>query len=154
MVATEGYPLVGVGGSFDSLERRERGLDARVSDARFRYLVPQGKPEDNLAPEWRDFWDPSQDELISSSPQSRAVGLGEAQRPLQGSARLPLAVEITLTIRQERQQGVRDLILHPSSSPCKSEGRYEWVPSVECRVSRTGDPPFETPQGRPGRPYT
>jgi len=111
LVATEGYPLVGVAGSFDSLEGRERGLDARISDARFRYLVPQGKPEDNLAPEWRDFWDPSQDELISSSPQSRAVGLGEAQRPLQGSARLPLAVEITLTIRQERQQGVRDVIL-------------------------------------------
>lgn len=111
LVATQSYPLFGDGGASGSQEGRVKRLDDRVSEARFRYLVPQGKPEDNLAPAWRDFWDPSQDELISSSPQSRAVGLREAQRPLKGSARLPLAVEITLTIRQERQQGVRDLIL-------------------------------------------
>jgi general secretion pathway protein J len=111
LVATQSYPLFGDGGASGSQEGHVKRLDDRVSEARFRYLVPQGKPEDNLAPAWRDFWDPSQDELISSSPQSRAVGLRQAQRPLKGSARLPLAVEITLTIRQERQQGVRDLIL-------------------------------------------
>ena len=111
LAATESYPLLAGGDAFSAQEGRVRRLDDRVSEARFRYLVPQGKPEEKLPPAWRDFWDPSQDELISSLPQSRALGPREAQRPLKGSATLPLAVEITLTIRQERQQGVRDLIL-------------------------------------------
>jgi len=122
LVATEGYPLVGVAGSFDSLEGRERGLDARVSDARFRYLVPEGKSEENLPPTWRDYWDPSLDDadaqsLLSaaSAPGPRARG---AQRALRGSDRLPLAVEITLTIRQGKEiQGGRELVLPPLVFP-------------------------------------
>ena len=111
LAATESYPLLAGGDAFSAQEGRVRRLDDRVSEARFRYLVPQGKPEEKLPPAWRDFWDPSQEKPISSSRQSRALGPREAQRPLKGSATLPLAVEITLTIRQERQQGVRDLIL-------------------------------------------
>jgi prepilin-type N-terminal cleavage/methylation domain-containing protein len=122
LVATERYPLVGVAGSFDSLEGRERGLDARVSDARFRYLVPEGKSEEKLPPTWRDYWDPSQDNagalsLLSavSAPGPLARG---AQRGLRGSDRLPLAVEITLTIRQEKGiQGGRELVLPPLVFP-------------------------------------
>ena len=117
LAATESYPLFGDGGASGPQEGRVKQLDDRVSEARFRYLVPQGKPEENLAPAWRDFWDPSQDELISSSPQSRALVPRGAQRPLKGSARLPLAVEITLTIRQQQQQGTRDLILPPLLFP-------------------------------------
>jgi len=111
LAATESYPLLAGGDVFGAQEGRVRRLDDRVSGARFRYLVPQGKPEEKLPPVWRDFWDPSQDQSISLPPQSRALRPLVDQRPLKGSATLPLAVEITLTIRQERQQGVRDLIL-------------------------------------------
>jgi len=122
LVATEGYPLVGVAGSFDSLEGRERGLDARVSDARFRYLVPEGKSEEKLPPTWRDYWDPSEDDagapsLLSAASARGALARG-AQRALRGSDRLPLAVEITLTIRQGKgvQEG-RELVLPPLVFP-------------------------------------
>ncbi len=111
LAATESYPLLGVVDAFGAQEGRVKRLDDRVAEARFRYLVPEGKPEENLPPTWRDFWDPSQDDAISLSPQPQGLGLRGGQRALKGSARLPLAVEITLTIRQERQQGVRDLIL-------------------------------------------
>jgi len=122
LVATEGYPLVGVAGSFDSLEGRERGLDARVSDARFRYLVPEGKSEEKLPPTWRDYWDPSQDDagalsLLSAVSAPGLLARG-AQRALRGSDRLPLAVEITLTIRQGKGiQGGRELVLPPLVFP-------------------------------------
>jgi len=122
LVATERYPLVGVAGSFDSLEGRERGLDARVSDARFRYLVPEGKSEEKLPPTWRDYWDPSQDDAGALSLLSAASAPGllarGAQRALRGSDRLPLAVEITLTIRQGKGiQGGRELVLPPLVFP-------------------------------------
>ena len=115
LAATESYPLLAGGDVFGAQEGRVRRLDDRVSGARFRYLVPQGKPEENLAPAWRDYWDPSQDDagalsLLSAVSAPGLLARG-AQRALRGSDRLPLAVEITLTIRQERQQGVRDLIL-------------------------------------------
>ena len=120
LVATERYPLVGVAGSFDSLEGRERGLDARVSDARFRYLVPEGKSEEKLLPTWRDYWNPSQDAAGALSSAVSAPGLlaRGAQRALRGSDRLPLAVEITLTIRQGKggQEG-RELVLPPLVFP-------------------------------------
>jgi hypothetical protein len=122
LVATERYPLLGVGGSFDSLEGRERGLDARVSDARFRYLVPEGKSEEKLPPTWRDYWDPSQDDagalsLLSAVSAPGLLARG-AQRALRGSDRLPLAVEITLTIRQGKGiQGGRELVLPPLVFP-------------------------------------
>ena len=122
LVATERYPLVGVAGSFDSLEGRERGLDARVSDARFRYLVPEGKSEEKLPPTWRDYWDPSQDDagalsLLSAVSAPGLLARG-AQRALRGSDRLPLAVEITLTIRQGKGiQGGRELVLPPLVFP-------------------------------------
>jgi prepilin-type N-terminal cleavage/methylation domain-containing protein len=121
LVATEGYPLVGVAGSFDSLEGRERGLDARVSDARFRYLVPEGKSEEKLPPTWRDYWDPSQDDAGALSLLSAASApglLARGARALRGSDRLPLAVEITLTIRQGKGiQGGRELVLPPLVFP-------------------------------------
>jgi len=119
LVATEGYPLVGVAGSFDSLEGRERGLDARVSDARFRYLVPEGKSEEKLPPTWRDYWDPSEDDAGAASLlSSRGLLARRAQRALRGSDRLPLAVEITLTIRQGKgNQGGRELVLPPLVFP-------------------------------------
>ena len=123
LVATERYPLMGVAGSFDSLEGRERGLDARVSDARFRYLVSEGKPEEKLPPTWRDYWDPSQDDsgapsLLPSRQSSRGLLAQGAQRALRGSDHLPLAVEITLTIRQAKGiQGGRELVLPPLVFP-------------------------------------
>ena len=93
-------------------------LDERVSEARFRYLVPEGKPEEHLPPTWRDFWDPSQDDaMLTSSQGPAAQGRGldprGGQQVLKGSARLPLAVEITLTIRQRKGQEVRDLVMPP-----------------------------------------
>ena len=115
LVATESYPLVGAADASGPQEGRMKGLHERVSEARFRYLVPEGKPEEKLPPTWREFWDPSQDEAIPSSSQGLLSPGG--QRPLQGSERLPLAVEITLTIRQTDQRGGRDLILPPLVFP-------------------------------------
>ena len=122
LIATESYPLVGAGGAFGPQEGQAKRLDERVSEARFRYLVPEGKPEEHLPPAWRDFWDPSQDTVIlptSQGPAAQGLGLGprRGQQPLKGSARLPLAVEITLTIRQGKGQEVRDLILPPLVLP-------------------------------------
>jgi len=109
LVATESYPLSSSGEAFGPQEGRVKRLDERVSEARFRYLVPEGTPEENLPPRWREFWDPSQDQsTLIATPAPVSAG---GQRPLQGSERLPLALEITLTIRQGGQQGVRDLIL-------------------------------------------
>ncbi|MDE2321246.1 MAG: hypothetical protein KGL31_04925, partial [candidate division NC10 bacterium] len=90
-------------------------LDERVLQARFRYLVPEGRPEENLPPTWRDSWDPSQDGTVQSAMRGSAPSPG--QRALRGSDRLPLAVELTLTIRQTRSQGVRELILPPLVFP-------------------------------------
>lgn len=115
LVATESYPLVGPADGSGPQEERMKGLDERVSEVRFRYLVPEGKPEEKLPPSWREFWDPSQDEAVPSSSQDvRSPG---SQRPLQALDRLPLAVEITLTIRQTNQRGDRDLILPPLVFP-------------------------------------
>lgn len=113
LVATASYPLAG--STSASLEGRATPLDKRVSEVRFRYLVPEGRPEDNLAPTWRDFWDPSQDE--KHQPAFRNVITSQGQRALKGSDRLPLAVEITLTIRQARPQGPHELILPPLVFP-------------------------------------
>ncbi len=115
LVATTSYPLAGRGGAFDATTGQTTTLDDRVLEARFRYLVPEGKPEERLTPIWRDSWDPSRD--TSAILPSPAVRPGGAQRPLRGSERLPLAVEITLTIRQPRRQGTRDLILPPLVFP-------------------------------------
>ena len=46
-----------------------------------------------------------------------ASGSTGGQRPLQGSDRLPLAVEITLSVRQAKYQGARELILPPLIFP-------------------------------------
>jgi hypothetical protein len=114
LVATEGYPSVETAAASNSAEGREKALDGRVSDARFRYLVPEGKPEEKLPPTWHDYWDPSEDDpgpppLISSFQGLLTRG---PQRALRGSDRLPLAVEITLTIRQRAGlQTARDLVL-------------------------------------------
>ncbi|MBI2883504.1 MAG: hypothetical protein HYY11_06315 [Candidatus Methylomirabilis oxyfera] len=113
LVATTSYPLVASASA--PLEGQVNPLDERVSQVRFRYLVPEGRPEDHLAPVWHDLWDPSQDETLQ--PASRSVIASPGLRTLKGSDRLPLAVELTLTIRQTRSQGVRELILPPLVFP-------------------------------------
>ena len=109
LVATESYPLIGGGDASGPQGGRVKGLDERVSEARFRYLVPEGKPDEKLPPTWRDFWDPSQDDEVPLVARG-LLSLGGRQS-LQGSDRLPLAVEITLTIRKANQRGGRDLIM-------------------------------------------
>ena len=120
LASAENYPLIGAEGASSLREGRIKGLEERVSEARFRYLVPEGRPEEKLPPTWRDNWDPSQDQTVPSLSQglSRLPSMA-SQRPLQGSERLPLAVEITLTIRQANQWGARDLILPPLVFPVR-----------------------------------
>ncbi len=118
LVATEGYPLFGSGDASGPQEGRVKVLDERVSEARFRYLVPEGKPEEKLPPTWRDFWDPSQDDEVPLVARGLLSLAG--RRPLQGSDRLPLAVEITLTINQPNQRGGRELILPPLVFPVQA----------------------------------
>ncbi len=115
LVATESYPLAGVAAVSDPLDSRVARLNDQVSQVRFRYLVPEGRPEENLAPAWRDFWDPSQNETPQST--SRTVIATQGQRALKGSDRLPLAVELTLTIRREERQGLREVVLPPLVFP-------------------------------------
>lgn len=115
LVATERYPLAGVASVSDLLDGRVKRLDDQVLQVRFRYLVPEGRPEDNHAPVWRDLWDPSQDETPQPAPR-RVIARSE-QRALKGSDRLPLAVELTLTIRREERQGSRELTLPPLIFP-------------------------------------
>lgn len=103
LVAAESYPLSNESDDFDSQGVGAIGADDRISEARFRYLVPTGKPEEKLPPVWRDSWDPSQD--------------GVSQGALKGSDRLPLAVEITLTLLRANRQGDRDLTLPPLIFP-------------------------------------
>ncbi len=127
LISTESYPLVGPATAFATQEGRAKGLDERVTEVRFRYLVPEGRPEDNLPAQWRDSWDPSQDQQVigiglTPEPGPRATfsltsGSSGGRHQLQGSDRLPMAVEITLRIRQARQQGIRELILPPLAFP-------------------------------------
>ncbi len=128
LISTESYPLVGPATAFATQEGRRKGLDERVTEARFRYLVPEGQPEENLPPQWRDSWDPSQDQqvvgvVLTPGPASRRTitrltsGSQVGKRPLQGSERLPMAVEITLRVRQDKQRGVRELSLPPLVFP-------------------------------------
>lgn len=113
LVATESYPLVAqASGPADG---QAQPLDERVLEARFRYLIPEGRPEENLSPVWRDSWDPSRDEMLV--PSSRGSAILPGQRALRGSDRLPLAVELTLTIRQIQSREVRELILPPLVFP-------------------------------------
>lgn len=113
LVATARYPLAAQRSA--SLDDSGRPLDERVLQAQFRYLVPEGRPEDNLFPTWRDSWDPSRDEV--RAPSSRDVAPTPGQRALMGSDRLPLAVELTLTIQQTRSQEVREWTLPPLVFP-------------------------------------
>ena len=128
LTSTESYPLVGPATAFATQEGRAKGLDERVTEARFRYLVPEGRPEENLPPQWRDSWDPSQDQQVVGVGLTPVTGLRRTtssltsgsrggKRPLQGSDRLPMAVEITLRVRQAKQRGVRELILPPLVFP-------------------------------------
>ena len=113
LVATGSYPLATQASA--SFEDSVKPLDERALQARFRYLVPEGRPEENLPPAWRDSWDPSQDET-PQSPARRFVS-AQGQRALKGSDRMPLAVELTLTIRQTKSSGLRELILPPLVFP-------------------------------------
>jgi prepilin-type N-terminal cleavage/methylation domain-containing protein len=119
LVAGESYPILGPADAVALPEGRTRSVDDRVMEARFRYLVPQGRPDEGLPPTWRDFWDPSQDDTFTTTPAPSplAAGLRAGQRALKGSGRLPLAVEIALTIRLERRQGPQELILPPLVFP-------------------------------------
>jgi prepilin-type N-terminal cleavage/methylation domain-containing protein len=119
LVATEHYPSLGGSEGSDSLGARDKPLDGRVSEAHFRYLVPEGRPEEKLPPKWQDAWDPSEDTSGTSmlpSPGFFAARVG--QRPLRGSDRLPLAVEITMTIRQRSgPEATRETVLPPLVFP-------------------------------------
>ncbi len=118
LVATERYPLVSGDAAAVSREQHVRTLDARVSEARFRYLVEEGRPEEKPSFAWRDLWDPSQEKAELST---RRVLIGQAgQSAFRGSDRLPLAVEMTLTVRETRQQGARDLVLPPLVFPVQA----------------------------------
>ncbi|MDE2059607.1 MAG: prepilin-type N-terminal cleavage/methylation domain-containing protein [candidate division NC10 bacterium] len=114
LVATASYPLAA--SASIPIEDQAKPLDERVSLARFRYLVPEGKPEEKLPPVWRDSWDPSRDETLQPAFRGSAI-FSPGQRGLKGSDRLPVAVEITLTIRQTRSQEGRELILPPLVFP-------------------------------------
>jgi len=113
LVATTTYPMAASASA--PLDNQTNLLDERVLQVRFRYLVPEGRPEENLTPIWRDYWDPSQDQTLQPASQRAVTSPG--QRTLRGSDRLPLAVELTLTIRQTRSQEVRELILPPLIFP-------------------------------------
>ncbi|MCI0409105.1 MAG: prepilin-type N-terminal cleavage/methylation domain-containing protein [Acidobacteria bacterium] len=115
LVATDRYPLTGGAVFSGPREDRVRQLDERVLEARFRYLVPEGRPEEKRPPAWRDFWDPSED--VSDASSSRGLIARAGQPGLRGSDRLPLAVEISLTIRQEARARVRELVLPPLVFP-------------------------------------
>lgn len=115
LVATESYPLSHESDTSGFPEKGVTGSDDRISEARFRYLVPAGKPDEKLPPVWRDSWDPSHDETPPVLAQGVAARAG--QGPLKGSDRLPLAVEITATMRQADQPVGRDLILPPLVFP-------------------------------------
>lgn len=115
LVATDSYPLHRGGDTSDPPAGQMTGFDERVTEARFRYLVPEGKSDEKLPPTWRDFWDPSQDDAASLLSQGVVPRAG--QEPLKGSDRLPLAVEITFTLRQANQSGDRDLTLPPLVFP-------------------------------------
>ncbi|MGH7369528.1 MAG: PulJ/GspJ family protein [Candidatus Methylomirabilaceae bacterium] len=115
LVATERYPLTGSAGAFGQWEDRVKQLDERVSEARFRYLVSEGRPEENRPPAWRDFWDPSDD--VSDAASSGGLIARVGQPGLRGSDRLPLAVEISLTIRRAGRAGIRELVLPPLVFP-------------------------------------
>ena len=123
LISTESYPLLGGSGLFGSSAPETgqvKALDERVLETRFRYLVPEGASEDKLPPRWRDSWDPSQDTSTTAlkPPVNAPSPLGRPQqRPLKGSDRLPLAVEMTLTIRQTKRHGAQDLILPPLVFP-------------------------------------
>jgi len=115
LVAAERYPLAGNAGASGSWEAQVKRLDERVSEARFRYLVPEGRPEEHRPPTWRDAWDPADDKPDASSAPGLIQRAGQAG--LRGSDRLPLAVEISLTVRQERRAGLRELALPPLVFP-------------------------------------
>lgn len=120
LVATERYPLVSGGDAAGSREQQARTLDARVIDARFRYLVAEGRPEDKPSYAWRDVWDPSKEKSEFATRRVLLAGRARQQLPLQGSDRLPLAVEMTLTVRETRQQEARDLVLPPLVFPVQA----------------------------------
>lgn len=106
LVATDSYPLYGGVDPSSFEEGRVIGSDDRILEARFRYLVPEGKPDEKLPPTWRDAWDPSRDEAAPGG-----------QGPLKGSDRLPLAVEITLTLGEANKPGDQGLTLPPLVFP-------------------------------------
>ena len=116
LMATTRYPLADSASA--PLESQTKLLDERVRGVRFRYLVPEGRPEENLPPAWHDSWDPSKDDILI--PIARSVTLPPALRAIKGSDRLPLAVELTLTIQQTRSRGVRELILPPLVLPVQT----------------------------------
>lgn len=105
LIATENYPLLGAGSGGGQQDSHDRRLDERVSAIRLRYLVPEGRPEERRPPGWRDSWDPSMDEAVGGQPS------------LKGSARLPLAVEMTMTVHRPHREGIRELILPPLVFP-------------------------------------
>jgi hypothetical protein len=98
--------------------RDARGLDARVSTPASGTWCRR-ETEEKL-PHMADYWDPSQDDAGAASLLSAASARVACPgfSGLRGSDRLPLAVEITLTIRQEKGiQGGRELVLPPLVFP-------------------------------------
>ncbi len=116
LVSSDRYPFIAGGDVAGLQDGRAKSLDERVSEVRFRYLVPDGNPEEKRPPIWRDRWEPSQEKAQTGSPQV-FLTRGAGQRGLKGSDRLPLAVEITMSIRDLKQEGLRELILPPLLFP-------------------------------------
>ncbi|MDD5559773.1 prepilin-type N-terminal cleavage/methylation domain-containing protein [Candidatus Methylomirabilis sp.] len=110
LVATESYPMLGPGTAQGSQEERAKQIDERVSEVRFRYLVPEGKPEERLPPVWRELWDPSRDRTVVM------LSLG-GPLTLESPYQLPLAVEMTVLIRQAKQGVFREVSLPPLVFP-------------------------------------
>lgn len=110
LVATESYPMLGPGTAPGSQEERAKPFDERVSEVRFRYLVPEGKPEERLPPVWRELWDPSRESTVVTLSLGSPLTLPSAYQ-------LPLAVEMTMLIRQAKQGVFREVSLPPLVFP-------------------------------------
>lgn len=96
LLVQEGYPLV-EGEVFLEPRGEVKILDPKAVQIRFRYLVPPS-PGEKDSPRWVEAWDPLQ------VPGEVPRGIGEASLIQHPTSGLPLAVEVTVTVREEREE--------------------------------------------------